>query len=263
MDLGLRGRNAVVLGGTRGIGRAIADTLADEGAGVAVCARNAEQVMATVADLKAKDARTTGGASVDITDSAALKSWIDGVAGDLGGIDMLFSNAGAMAQGGDPASWEQNFRLDVLGAVNAFEAARPFLEAGGQKNGDAAFIIISSVSAAQADTASSYGPIKAALIHMAKGLARQYAAKKIRVNVVSPGTVYFKGGVWNMVEQNAPKRYADALARESDRPHGDAAGDCQRGGLPRQSRLFVYDRIKSDRRWRHLKPCEFLRPRAR
>ncbi len=213
MDLGLRGRNAVVLGGTRGIGRAIADTLAGEGAGVAVCARNADQVASTVAELKAAGARATG-ASVDITDGAALKSWINGAARDLGGIDMLFSNAGAMAQGGDPASWEQNFRLDVLGAVNAFEAARPFLEAAGEKNGDAAFVLISSIAAAHvADVASSYGPIKAALIHMAKGLARQYAARKIRVNVVSPGTVYFKGGVWNLVEQNAPKRYADTLAR--------------------------------------------------
>ncbi|PDT79328.1 SDR family oxidoreductase [Bradyrhizobium sp. C9] len=212
MDLGLKGRNAIVLGGTRGIGRAIAATLAGEGVGVAVCARNAEQVASSVAELKAAGVRVTG-AAVDITDAAALTSWISGVATELGSIDMMFSNAGAMAQGGDPASWEQNFRLDVLGAVNAFEAARPFLEASGETTGDAAFIIISSISAAQADRAGSYGPIKAALVHMAKGLARQYAAKKIRVNVVSPGTVYFKGGVWNMVEQNTPKIYQDALAR--------------------------------------------------
>jgi 3-oxoacyl-[acyl-carrier protein] reductase len=212
MDLGLRGRNAVVLGGTRGIGRAIAGTLAGEGAGVAVCARNADQVAATVVELKTMGGRTTG-APVDITDAAALKSWIAGVAKELGGIDMLFSNAGAMAQGGDPASWEQNFRLDVLGAVNAFEATRPFLEASGEKTGDAAFVIISSISAAQADRASSYGPIKAALVHMAKGFARQYAAKKIRVNVVSPGTVYFKDGIWNQIQQNMPKVYEDALAR--------------------------------------------------
>ena len=212
MDLGLMGRNAVVLGGTRGIGRAIADTLAGEGAGVAVCARNAEQVTNAVTELRTRGVRATG-ASVDIADGAALTSWIGNAARELGSIDMLFSNAGAMAQGGDPASWEQNFRLDVLGAVNAFEAARPFLEASGEKTGDAAFIIISSVSAAQADTASSYGPIKAALVHMAKGLARQHAPRKIRVNVVSPGTVYFKGGVWNMVEQNMPQRYHDTLKR--------------------------------------------------
>ena len=212
MDLGLKGRNAVVLGGTRGIGRAIAGTLAAEGAGVAVCARNADQVASAVAELQAQGVRATG-AAVDITDAVALKSWIAGAAQELGSIDMLFSNAGAMAQGSDPASWEQNFRLDVLGAVNAFDAACPFLEASGENSGDAAFVIISSVSAAQADNASSYGPIKAALVHMAKGLARQYAPKKIRVNVVSPGTVYFRGGVWHMVEQNMPKRYEDALAR--------------------------------------------------
>ena len=139
--------------------------------------------------------------------------WITSAAEELGGIDLLFSNAGAMALGGDPASWEQNFRLDVLGAVNAFDAARPFLEKGAAKSGDAAFVIVSSVSAAQADNASAYGPVKAALVHMAKGLARQYAAKKIRVNVVSPGTVYFPGGVWHTREQNAPEYFKQMLAR--------------------------------------------------
>ncbi len=132
MDLGLKRRNAVVLGGTRGIGRAIADTLASEGAGVAVCARNADQVASTVADLKALGVPATG-AAIDITDASALTSWIGSVAAELGSIDMLFSNAGAMAQGGDAASWEQNFRLDVLGAVNAFEAARPFSRRAGTK----------------------------------------------------------------------------------------------------------------------------------
>src|SRR5258708_37380915 len=133
-------------GGTRGIGRAIAGTLAGEGAGVAVCARNVDQVMNAVAELQTLGVQATG-ASVDITDGAALKSWIADVAREFGGIDMLFSNAGAMAQGGDPASWEQNFRLDVLGAVNAFEAAPPLLQGNGGKNGTAAFVIHFTIAA--------------------------------------------------------------------------------------------------------------------
>lgn len=212
MDLHLRGKNALVLGGTRGIGRAIADLLAEEGAHVGVCARNAEHVHQAVGALKDKGVRACG-ASVDITDATSLKAWIEKAGKELGGIDILISNAGAMAQGGDAKAWESNFKLDVLGAVNAFDAAKPFLQKAAEKNGDAAFIIISSVSAAESDNASSYGPIKAALIHFAKGLARQHAKLHIRTNVVSPGTVYFKGGVWNMVEVNMPEVFKGAVER--------------------------------------------------
>jgi 3-oxoacyl-[acyl-carrier protein] reductase len=212
MDLQLKAKKAIVLGGTRGIGRAIAETLAREGADVAVCARNAEQVAEAVAALTALGVKATG-ASVDIMDGPALKAWIEAAAGELGGIDILVSNAGAMAQGGDPASWEQNFRLDVLGMVNAFDAAKPHLLKAAETHGDASFVIIASVSAAETDNASSYGPIKAALIHFAKGLARQYAKKHVRTNVVSPGTVYFEGGVWNMVEKNMPEMFKGAMER--------------------------------------------------
>jgi 3-oxoacyl-[acyl-carrier protein] reductase len=219
MDLHLKGKNAVVLGGTRGIGRAIAETLAGEGANVAICARNADQVKDAVGELKSKGTKVAGGA-VDITDGAALKAWVAKAASELGGVDILISNAGAMAQGGDPASWESNFKLDVLGAVNAFEAAYPFLEKAAAANKDAAFVIIASVSAAESDTGSSYGPIKAALIHYAKGLSRQHAKRGIRTNVVSPGMVYFEGGVWNTVEKNMPDYFKQAMSRN---PTGRAA----------------------------------------
>lgn len=212
MDLKLSSKKCVILGGTRGIGRSIADTLASEGADVAICARKADQVAAAVEELKAKGVNATGG-SVDVTDGAALKSWIKAAGEELGGIDILVSNAGAMAQGNDEESWKQNFNLDVLGAVNAFEAAEPFLGKAADDHGDAAFVIIASISAAVADNAGSYGPIKAALIHMAKGLARQHAKRGIRTNVVSPGMVYFEGGIWHQVEQNMPDFFKQAIAR--------------------------------------------------
>ena len=212
MDLKLKGKNAIILGGTRGIGRAIADTLAEEGANVAICARNADQIAAAVADLKAKGVNAIGG-PVDVTDGAGLQSWIKSAGDELGGVDILVSNAGAMAQGNDETSWKQNFNLDVLGAVNAFEAAEPFLGKAADEQGDAAFIIIASIAAAIADEAGSYGPIKATLVHMAKGLARQHAKRGIRTNVVSPGMVYFEGGVWHMVEQNMPDFFEHSLKR--------------------------------------------------
>ncbi|HEY1273082.1 MAG TPA: SDR family oxidoreductase [Terriglobales bacterium] len=219
MDLQLKNRNAVILGGTRGIGRAIAETLAAEGANVALCARNSNHVSETVAALQTKGVRASG-AAVDITDAPALRGWIERAGNELGGVDILVSNAGAMAQGNDPKSWEANFRLDILGAVTAFEAARPFLEKAGAEQGDAAFVIISSVSAAESEWASSYGPIKAALIHWAKGLAHECAKQRIRTNVVSPGMVYFKGGVWNRIEENRPDAFRQAMARN---PTGRAA----------------------------------------
>src|ERR1700743_2669816 len=100
MDLQLKGKNTVVLGGTRGIGRAIAETFAAEGANVAICARNADQVKDTVAALKDRGVKVTGGA-VDIMDGAALKAWVAKAGDELGGIDILVSHAGARAQGGD------------------------------------------------------------------------------------------------------------------------------------------------------------------
>lgn len=212
MELGIKSKKAVILGGTRGIGLAIAETLAAEGADVAICARNADQVAEKVSALEAKGVRATG-AAVDVSDLDALKGWIRSVGETLGGIDMLFSSAGAMAQGNDPASWEQNLKLDVLGAVSAFDAAEPFLGKAADTHGDAAFIMISSVSALVSDNPGAYGPMKAALIHHAKGLARQHAGRGIRANVVSPGMVYFEGGIWHQVEQGMPDFYKKALSR--------------------------------------------------
>ena len=212
MDLQLKGKTAVVTGGTRGIGRSIAECFADEGANVAICARNADQVAETVKALEAKGVKAFG-AVVDIADGPALQGFIRQAGETLGGIDVLVSNASALVQGNSEADWQSMFEIDMLGAVRTWEAAKPFLEAAGAKTGDAAFIITSSVSAAQADTPSSYGAMKAALIHFAKGVARQNAANHVRCNVVSPGTVFFEGGVWGNVKANMPGFFDQMIKR--------------------------------------------------
>ncbi|ABS62124.1 short-chain dehydrogenase/reductase SDR [Parvibaculum lavamentivorans DS-1] len=212
MDLGLKGKKAIVTGGTRGIGRAIAETLAREGCDVSICARNQDQVDEAVAALSKLGVKATGGIA-DIADGEGLKKWIADTAKATGGLDILVANASALANGNDEKSWRACFEIDVLGAVNAFEAALPFLTEAAKKSGDASATFISSISAAENDNANAYGAQKAAQIHLAKGYARQHAGKHVRVNTVSPGTVYFKGGVWNMIEDHMPDMFKQAMER--------------------------------------------------
>jgi 3-oxoacyl-[acyl-carrier protein] reductase len=207
MDLGLRGRRALVTGGTKGIGGAIVDLLADEGAVVALCARNAEEVAAKVAALRAKGVAATGRA-VDVADSTALRSWIAEAADEFGGLDIIVPNVSALAVGADEAAWRGGFSVDIMGTVAAVEAAMPFLE----RSDAGAIVVISSVSGREIDFAAGpYGAFKAALIHYAQGLAYQLAPRNIRANSVSPGNTYFAGGVWHQIEQGNPALFAEAL----------------------------------------------------
>ena len=177
MDLGLKGKCAIVTGGSKGIGRAIAEGFAAEGADVAICARNADEVAATVAALKTKGVKVFGRA-LDVADGAALSAWIAAAAAEMGGVDILVCNVSALAVGDSADTWEKSFRTDMMHSVNAVAAAVPFLE----KSDCGSIALISSVSGFEVDfAAGSYGAIKAALIHYAKGLSRQLVGKGIRV----------------------------------------------------------------------------------
>src|SRR5450631_694629 len=208
MDLGLKGKSVLVTGGSKGIGLAVAELFADEGANVAIRARNADEVAKAVKGLAAKGVKAWGQV-IDVADPAALKGWIEGAASELGGIDCIVCNVSALAVGDTPETWEKSFRTDMMHTVNSVAAAVPYLE----KSKSASIIIVSSVSGFEVDfAAGSYGAFKAALIHYAKGLSNQLVAKGIRVNAVSPGNTYFEGGIWQNIERGMPDLYKTAMS---------------------------------------------------
>jgi 3-oxoacyl-[acyl-carrier protein] reductase len=206
MDLGLKGKRAIITGATRGIGRAIADALAAEGVDLGICARSETAVRDAVASYGDRGVRVFGGV-VDIADGEGLKDWVRTVCRAFGGLDILVVNASAMSDGNSEEAWQAAFQIDVLGAVRAITEAMPFLEESAAESGDACVVVVSSAGAGEAKYANAYTAMKAAQIQFVKGLAYEKAAKHVRVNAVSPGPVYFQGGIWNQIEQSNPEMY--------------------------------------------------------
>jgi 3-oxoacyl-[acyl-carrier protein] reductase len=208
MDLGLKGLKAIVTGGTKGIGRAIAQTLATEGAHVALCARNADEVANTVAEFSKYGVKVFGRVA-DVSDAKGLAAWVNEAAEALGGIDIVVANVSALAIANDEAGWKSGFEVDMMGTVRVVNAALPHLE----KSSKGSIVTISSVSGREIDFAAGpYGAFKAAIVHYTQGVAQQLAGKGIRANSVSPGNTYFAGGVWNQIEHGNPTLYKQALA---------------------------------------------------
>lgn len=207
MDLGLKGLRALVTGGTRGIGRAIVETLADEGAAVAFCARTEADVAQAAVELTERGGVVTG-RRVDVADADGVRQWVADAAAELGGLDIVVANVSALAIPDSEANWHASFDVDLMGTVHLVNAAMPHLE----RSEAASIVTISSVSGREVDFAAGpYGTMKAAIIHYTQGLAYQLAAKGIRANSLSPGNTYFPGGVWENIENSNPGLFAAAL----------------------------------------------------
>ena len=208
MDLGLDGKTAIITGGSRGIGWHTARLLAEEGCAVGICARGEDDVNAAVERLEASGARAFG-RPVDVADRSALEGWVHEAADTLGGIDIVVANVSALGGAEGEEGWRQSFDVDVMHTVRCVEAALPHLRASDAGS----VVIVSSVSATETGPFEGpYGAVKAALIRYAKGLSSQLAADGIRVNAISPGTIFFEDGIWGQMKRENPDFFESALA---------------------------------------------------
>jgi len=206
MDLGLAGKGVIVTGGSRGIGRSVALAFAREGSHVAICARGVEALEKTAAELSALGPKVHS-SPCDVSDKAALESFLDGARDALGRVQVLVNNASGFGVADNEQGWEQGFKVDMMATVRATWRVAPWMA----ESGGGAIVNISSISGLEAGITVPYGAVKAAVISHAKSMARNLASKGIRVNAIAPGAIEFPGGSWAAIKNMNPKMYEATL----------------------------------------------------
>jgi 3-oxoacyl-[acyl-carrier protein] reductase len=215
MDLGLRDKVALVTGGSRGIGRAIARGLADEGCRITICARGEETLQATADEIRSRGVDVLA-VPADVTASNGLESVVDKAMTTFGRIDILVNNVGgsrlqSFVETSDK-DWQDILDVNLFAAVRATRLVVPSMKA----QGGGAIIIISSIWGREAGGLGlsgfvTYHAAKAAEIGMSKSLARELAPFNIRVNTVAPGSILFPGGGWDRRQKADPEGIARFL----------------------------------------------------
>jgi len=213
MDLGLKGKVALVTGASRGIGRAIAQALAQEGVRVSMCARAPEPLEQTAAEFRAAGHEVFSMPG-DVTDLAQMTQWVDRSAERWGGIDILVNNAGGALVGTlaklPDSAWRDSFATNFFAPVALSRLAAHEMEG----RGGGAIINISSIYGREAGGPIVYNATKAALISLTKMLARELAPKNIRVNSVAPGSIIYPGGVWEQIFKENPEFERDFISHD-------------------------------------------------
>lgn len=212
MDLGLAGKKALVTGSTKGLGRAIAETLLAEGASVAICARDADGVAAAVEEMSSMG--QVVGSAVDAGDLSQVQAWIASSAEQLGGIDIYVHNTSGKPQR-KLEDWVNNHNIDLVSLVGGVAAAKEALADGG---GALISIGTSAVGEHFASGSGSYSAFKAAVTNWTLGQAQVLGAQGIRCNVVSPGPIMVEGGDWDGIRQGMPEFFE---ATQKTHPAGD------------------------------------------
>jgi 3-oxoacyl-[acyl-carrier protein] reductase len=189
LELGLKGKVAVVTGGSEGIGAATGLRLALEGAKVAICARRREPLEKVAADIRAKGGEAFA-QPTDMSKAAEVERFIRAVADHYGRIDILVNNAGSSIRGPflevKDETWQQDLDLKVYGAIRASRLVIPYMK----KQGGGRIVNISTVAGKQPGAASGPTSVsRAAGLALTKALSKEYASDNILVNAVCIGKV--------------------------------------------------------------------------
>ena len=209
MDLGLKGKKAIVVGGARGIGFAIAQLLAREGCDLAITARSEDSVKDAVADLKKYETNVIGSAS-DVSEPDAFREWMQWADKELGGTDILIPISSAGGGMGSLKYWDKAYQVDVMGPVRAIDAVIEKMV----ERGSGSIVLIATTSAGEAmGGPQPYNALKGSLVTYGKQLALHHGKDGIRVNVVSPGPIEFEGGNWEMLK-GAMEKFYKAMLRQ-------------------------------------------------
>jgi 3-oxoacyl-[acyl-carrier protein] reductase len=203
MDLTLSGKVAIVAGGSRGIGKATALTLAGEGARLVMAAREETTLRGAAREVEAAGAEVLTVAG-DLTGEAACQHLVDAAIERFGRIDALVTSLHFSAPGFEDEALRQSFEVLLLPAVRLSMLVAPHMrEAGG-----GSIVHLSSIWGKEAGGQPSYNAMKAALISSAKAMARDFAPDGIRVNTVAPGSISHPGGSWHRRQQEDPEGMA-------------------------------------------------------
>jgi 3-oxoacyl-[acyl-carrier protein] reductase len=189
MDLGLAGRRAVVTGGSKGLGKAIAAELLAEGAEVVICSRNEAELEATAAELR-KPGGTVTAFCCDVTEPSQVAAFVEASASAMGGIDILVNNAGGARPGRfeslTDADWQEDFEVKLMSQIRCTRAALPLL----RQSPAARVININAVYARYPDPAFLASSVnRASCLSLAKALAIELGHEGILVNTVNIGFV--------------------------------------------------------------------------
>lgn len=215
MDLGLRGKAAIVTGSSRGLGFASARALVQEGCRVCITARGGEGLEQAAAELRsARAPDVVLAVQADLSTPEGAERTVEAAVKAFGGLDILVNNVG-LAKGGELLDtpddvWQEALDQTLYPAIRMSRLVVPHLR---QREGGS-IVMIASIYGRESGGRMTYNAVKAAEISLSKSLAQQLAKDGIRVNSVAPGSILFPGGSWHKRQQADPDGIAQFVSRE-------------------------------------------------